>query len=608
MPVYEVTDPDTGKTLEIEGDSPPSEQELEQIFSSQPEPDFIGAGVIEPAMAVASGIEKSITGGLSGIAQSLNPLAEKGAGAEAVMESRDSAYQPKTQAGKEGLETLSDLMQKGVDLINIPLSGLGGIAELVTGQGIDKAAETVKAIQQSGVAKRMGERTFEETDSPLAAATAETIPAAIGSVIGLKGADKTFKSLKGAANATKEATKDVAKNIFTYQSPTKQKIIKLIEEGSPHIDTAKYRLVNNKAVKDGVAVNAINQGFDEGVIAAVKAASSTDKVKMQRMVNIMQKGKKNSRYAVTNRPSDVAGESLIERVRYIQSANKKAGEAIDKASKGLKNQSVDIAEPVARFSEALNGFGIQIKKNSKGEFVPDFRLSELAPGDRGPIREVIRQMSIKSQSGDVDAFTVHKMKRIIDRNVTYGKTAKGLSGDAERALKQFRGSLDGALDGKFTDYDAANTLYADTIGALDSIQSAAGRKLDFSSPSAAKGSGTLIRRVMSNAQSRAGLIDAIDELEVVAKNAGARFDDDLLNQALFVDELDRVFGPVARTSLQGQVDQAVQRGVNAVSSKSGAVEAMTDVAKEAANKARGVNEQNAFKSIIDVLRDKNKNL
>ena len=35
MPVYEVTDPDTGQTLELEGDSPPTEQELEQIFAAQ---------------------------------------------------------------------------------------------------------------------------------------------------------------------------------------------------------------------------------------------------------------------------------------------------------------------------------------------------------------------------------------------------------------------------------------------------------------------------------------------------------------------------------------------------------------------------------------------
>ena len=34
MPTYKVTDPETGQTLKLTGDSPPSEKELEQIFGS----------------------------------------------------------------------------------------------------------------------------------------------------------------------------------------------------------------------------------------------------------------------------------------------------------------------------------------------------------------------------------------------------------------------------------------------------------------------------------------------------------------------------------------------------------------------------------------------
>ena len=34
MPTYIVTDPETGKKVRLTGDSPPTEQELEQIFAS----------------------------------------------------------------------------------------------------------------------------------------------------------------------------------------------------------------------------------------------------------------------------------------------------------------------------------------------------------------------------------------------------------------------------------------------------------------------------------------------------------------------------------------------------------------------------------------------
>ena len=57
MPIYEVTDPETGRTIELEGDSPPTEQELNDIFSrlemgkdsDYPEvPQSVGLGAASP--------------------------------------------------------------------------------------------------------------------------------------------------------------------------------------------------------------------------------------------------------------------------------------------------------------------------------------------------------------------------------------------------------------------------------------------------------------------------------------------------------------------------------------------------------------------------------
>ena len=38
MPTFKVTDPNTGRVVRLTGDSPPTEQELEQIFSQLPQP------------------------------------------------------------------------------------------------------------------------------------------------------------------------------------------------------------------------------------------------------------------------------------------------------------------------------------------------------------------------------------------------------------------------------------------------------------------------------------------------------------------------------------------------------------------------------------------
>lgn len=456
---------------------------------------------------------------------------------------------------------------------------------------------------------------------------------ALAPLAGLAGPVQQAAQLGRAARpqlaAASAPAAEVAGGIFKYQSPTKQKIGRMLQAGEPDIETARFKLKDPaqkaaegtpslpapnvqstsklrqaldiggpKVVKDKLATETIKQGFDEGVIAAVKAGSPTDRAKMGKMVDVLEKGKKNKAFAVRNRPSDVAGDSLMERVKTIRKTNKEAGRELEKASTELKGVDVDSSPAINRFMNDLDEMGISLERkdgkitpNFKGSDIEDLAAPELA------IKRMVARLAKDKQS---NAYELHRVKKYIDENVTYGKQGEGLGGKTERVLKNLRSSLDQILDENFPKYDAANTKYADTISALDAIQDVAGRKMDLSGGSADKATGTLLRRLMSNAQSRVRLLDSIDEIENVAGKYGAKFDDDLLSQALFVDELDRMFGPVARTSLQGQVEQAVE-GVARATSPMGAGDLVIKGAAKAAEKARGINEQNALKSIKALL-------
>lgn len=431
------------------------------------------------------------------------------------------------------------------------------------------------------------------------------------------------------AGRTAVPVQEAVTGAFKVQSPTKQRIANLIQGGSTDIETAKFMIKKPGAApsvptklqkflniggptvkKDPVAVKAIRQGFDEGVVAAIKGSSIADKQKMKQMVSIMERGKQNARFAAQNRPSDVAGNTLLQRVKSIRNANRQSGRDIDRIARTLKGKSVDISEATSAFGNQLDELGVRLVSDGKGGFTPDFKLSQLSPGDRGPIKEVLRQMSIARP--DVDAFAAHRMKRIIDNNVTYGKVKTGMSGDAERVLKAFRRDLDTKLDSAFPAYNRANTKYSNTIGALDSIQDVVGKKMDLSGGNADKALGTVLRRTLSNAQSRVRLVDSINEIEAIAKKYGGSDlkrlrglglgRDDLLTQVLFVDELDSVFGPVARTSFQGQIDQALKQGVNVAASQQGAISAGVSAAGKMAGKLIGIDEASAFKSIKELLK------
>lgn len=599
---------------------------------------FAGASVIEPLAAVASGAIGTVAGGLAGLAQSVNPFADKGAGAEAAQEVQEAlTFQPRTPAGQAGIKTLGDLAQKGIDIANFPISGLAGLAELAAGQGLEQAAKTIQGVQEQGAGKTAGARVLETTGSPLAATAVETAISGAGDIAGLKGLGIATKPAGAAIKTVGEVT--AITPIFKTQSATKQRIAKLIEQGSTDIETAQFKLTPDSAVpptkiekflkiggpriqKDATAIETIRQGFDEGAIAALKGSQPADKAKMSKMVNIMERGKKNAKFAVLNRPGDVVGDSLLERLSAVKQANKQAGRDLDnvlttiKADGGGAFPDIDVKTAAGNFMQNLEDIGVSIGDDLKPVFIGS-DIEDLA----APTNAIKRIVSRLSRVGKPTAADLHRVKKLIDETVTFGKSAEGLSGKTERILKSLRHDINEAIGDKIPEYREANKAYSETIGAIDALQDVAGKKMNLEGANAQKATGVLLRRLMGNTQSRANLIDAIKTVEDTANKYGRLkknskgqllleqpggtsplFSDDIITQAMFADELDSVFGPVGRTSFQGQIDQALKRGVQAATTQSGAIDAGVSAVAKGIEKVRGINQEGAFRSIKELLK------
>jgi len=533
--------------------------------------------VIEPLQAIGSGLAGTIGGGIAGAVSA--PFVGSERASDIVTSTKKAAQEfgaPETKRGEAALKTVGDIMEAGIDIARFPISGLAGLAELLTGQGPERAAQTVESVQNEGVGKTAGNRAFEETGSPLFAAVAETTPELIGSIIPIS-------------------------KIVKDRSALQQKIADQITSGSTDKSLANFIVDGAGRVKnDRVARESIKQGFDQGVIAAVKGSGPTDKSKMSKMVDISKKGKENALFAMKNRPSDVAGNSLLERVNFIKRVNRDAGKEIDTVAKNLKGQRVDFEQPISNFMENLDELGVRLDDRLR----PNFKGSDIEGlvGPQSAIANIVKRLASGRKGVPPDAFELHRMKRFIDEIVTYGKSGEGLKGKTERILKQLRADLDGALDSNFPKYNDVNTRYSDTVGALDALQDVAGRKMDLFGPNADKATGTLLRRMMSNAQSRVNLVDAVDGLEAISKKYGSEFTDDISTQMLFADELDNVFGPVARTSLASEVGKGVKQGAEAVTGQRTAVGAALEAGSAVVEKIRGINQENAFKAITELLK------
>ena len=553
------------------------------------------AGTANLAQNIATSIPAQVVGGVTAIPSIVSGDPQEGL--EAVQKAQKDIQTPLSESGLEVAgklgETISSLGDSAVfkpivDQLKRAQSGFTDIMKQTGAFIADPVSATVSQVSDQPLSERA------KVGEGIGEAFSIAGPQTALEVAGFKGAGSAPKIASKVIPKATKATRKVVKKIGS-QSPTKQKIAELIQAGSDDVATAKFKLKDSiisgapKIVKDKIASESIKQGFDEGVIAAVKGSSSADKAKMLKMVDVMERGKKNALYAVKNRPSAIAGDSLMERFKAVRDVNKSSGIELDKVAKTLKGKKVDNTAAINDFSNALDEMGVTFDKVGS----PIFKGSDIEGlgGSMKAVRQIIgRLKSVKSS----DAHEMHRLKRFIDENVTYGSSGEGLKGSAERVLKRLRSKVDESLDESFPKYDAVNQKYADTIDALNSFQDVAGKKMNLSAGSADDATGTLLRRLMSNAQSRVRLLDAVNNIESTAKKYGSSFDDDLLTQVLFVDELDSVFGPVAKTSFQGQIRQAIPATK---------VDAAIKVAEAGIKKVRGVNEEGAFKAIKDLLND-----
>jgi len=223
MPVFLVTDPQTGQKVKLTGDSAPTEQELNDIFAGLPQAQAqvkpqqdpsLGQqalGVAENIGALVSGAVAEPIAGLAGIAQSINPFADEGAGAQAVEATREAlTFKPRTETGQVQQQTI--------------------------GQTLAPVGEALSSAE-----KFLGDNALELTGSPALAAIAHSLPTAALELIGVKGS----KRLTGAA-----------------KEPTKRAIKKAVVESAPEVEQIKNasRAVYKEIDDSGVTVKSESFG------------------------------------------------------------------------------------------------------------------------------------------------------------------------------------------------------------------------------------------------------------------------------------------------------------------------------------------------------------
>lgn len=370
-------------------------------------------------------------------------------------------------------------------------------------------------------------------------------------------------------------------------------------ETMPDSKVAKYTLDGQgKIINDPIAQEAIKQGLDEGTVATIKGASTQDRIKASKMLDILVRGQQDPKFKALNRPSDVIGDSVLERFSVVQKANKTSAGELDNVAKALKGQKIDPTPAVQSFIQDLDDMGIKISKGGL-----DYRGSDLE-GLEAP-QKILNNLVKRMQAVTDDGYELHRLKRFIDENVNYGKAGEGLTGRAETIIKGFRRNIDSLLDNSSAAYNTTNTIYKTTRDAIDNFADIAGTRFNPNDTNVNAKIGTLARRILSNASTRTDVINVLQNLQDVAEQyGGKKFADDIVTQTVFVNDLERLFGTQAPTSLAGEVSKGIQKAgsiAGKLKSSQGIFDLALQLGGEGIEKVRGINEENLIKAIKMLL-------
>lgn len=383
----------------------------------------------------------------------------------------------------------------------------------------------------------------------------------------------------------------------------------LLKQKLAHGDT-DAALATKRIDKMGNVVNdpageaAIKQGIDAGDVQAIKAANIASKKEMQDMLRIQQAIMRNSRKAVDMQPTDVIGKSAMARFNHIKNTANQARKELDSiASKQLKGQEIDSQKIADSFRQQVANLDVKLDESV---FPPKLNFSGSQISKNPAAKKIIKDtLDLLSEKEAPDALRAHKLKRQLDEMIDYKKSGQGMITDTgERVAKSVRKALNDSIREVNSDYARVNDTLSESLGAINDFRDVLGPSINPFADNAEKAVGRDLRGLLSNRKTQTKLENAVTQLDKVAKDLGGNFKDDLGDLVNFNSILQSRFGSTRRESFAGQIgSEAARVGKQVAQGRAGLRDIAMEKVGEAIDKARNINEQEAVKSIMKLLRE-----
>jgi hypothetical protein len=405
-------------------------------------------------------------------------------------------------------------------------------------------------------------------------AVGSALGGAVGGVVG--GAGGAFQAKSNRANELKEML-STSDNVDDALSKVTLKTANSIDDVTPVAPTVKpttqlkdratagFKVENGKVVADKKAQTLLKQGLQDTDVAIMQSFSPDDVKAAKEMVAI---AKETASTGLPNqRQQEIVGKAFMQRAKDVEKLNKTAGGQIDDIARGqLAGKPVNAGAATDDFFNQLERDGVDIDalrlSSTKEEIAQAFEGSSFEGLDtvQRTLKTVLKRVDPDLAGAKMDGLALHRAKRFIDNQVTYGKNAEGLVGDAERLLKSLRTNIDDVLDTSFPDYNKANIQYKETIEALDEMRRLIGKDYLGSGNITDLKAGEAMTRLLGGATAKP--MSALQNLENVSRKYGNTYSNSVMKQVRFADLLDDIYETVQKGSIQGRVAGGVAQGID----------------------------------------------
>jgi len=325
------------------------------------------------------------------------------------------------------------------------------------------------------------------------------------------------------------------------------------KESIKEIPQLEYKMQGGKIVPDTAAKEAVDLGFREGGIVAIKSYNRPTLEKMEEMVRKhMVVAGNDVELAKRGRPSDIAASETVNRWKAIDSRVDQSIKKLDEIVKGDAGKIPFTGK--ANINDILDEINVRVDVGDNGKVVFDFSDSYAAANKKAQAM-LKAAYNLSANRGPNPTFAdAHLLKKQIDDLVNYNSTLEGGAKSAEDALKSFRAQINEDLGKMNLDYKESNRILSRSLDLQNDWKKAVG-KIDYKNP---KELADALRALFGNRQNRNKLQDAIDGLDNWSQELGGTNSTNIRGLAQLADDLDKTVSSIPTTSFAAEVGQATK--------------------------------------------------